>query len=104
MRYLIETRSHLIEKKPKYTLARTEHLALMEDNLMNNKTNWKEIENADNVRVIFKDGVVWEGDAGNLDITDEGDTLSFWFKGKPYCLMLNEIDYCELIKYILRSL
>lgn len=58
----------------------------------------KEIENADNVRVFFKDGEVWEGDASYLDITDEGDTLAFWFKGKPYTLMLSEIDYCERIK------
>lgn len=68
------------------------------EKVMTKETNWKEIENADNVRVFFKDGEVWEGDASYLDITDEGDTLAFWFKGKPYTLMLSEIDYCERIK------
>lgn len=65
---------------------------------MTKQTNWKEIENAENVRVVFKDGEVWQGDAGSLDITDEGDVLSFWKNKKPYGLLLDEIDYCELIK------
>ena len=62
------------------------------------KTDWKAIENANNVRVVFKNGDVWEGDAEYLDITDDGDTLMFWYGGIPYTLMLDEIAYCELIE------
>ncbi len=61
------------------------------------KTNWKEIENADGVRIVFKSGEIWEGNAEYLDVTDEGDTLAFNYKGNPYTLMLDEIAYCELI-------
>ncbi len=61
------------------------------------KINWKEIENANGVRVVFKNGEVWEGDAEYLDITDEGDTLAFNYQGAPYILMLDEIECCELL-------
>ncbi len=61
------------------------------------KTNWLEIENADGVRVVFKSGEIWEGNAEYLDVTDEGDTLAFNYNGRPYTLMLDEIAYCELI-------